>query len=103
MIFLFKVLLWFLGFGSFLLWAPADTPARPLIHKEIREKQKLYACATCILYLSFILIFQNQIVNNVIIYSLLVQVICINPLTYFVTKTPFDNYKLYYKNHGLNY
>ena len=29
-------IIWAIGFISFLLFAPADTPARPLIHKEKR-------------------------------------------------------------------
>lgn len=95
-------ILWFFGFISFLLWAPADTPARPLIHKEIRKKQKIKACLTCIIYLFCIILFQYPLINNAIIYCLVVQSICINPITYKLTKTPFANYKLYYEKHGLN-
>lgn len=95
--------LWVCGFISFFLWAPADTPARPLIHPEIRRKQKIKACFICIGYLICILVFQTQWLNNAFIYSLIVQSICINPITYKITKTPFDNYKLYYETHGLNY
>jgi len=95
--------LWFFGFLSFLFWAPADTPARPLIHSEIRKKQKIKACLVCLIYLFCIIGFQNPLLSNACIYCLIIQSICINPLTYKLTKTPFDNYKLYYKNHGLNY
>jgi accessory gene regulator B len=95
--------LWIFGFLSFVKWAPADTPSRPLIHAEIRKKQKIKASIICIIYLFCIIGFQMQILSNAIIYCLTVQAICINPITYKLTKTPFDNYKLYYEKHGLNY
>ncbi len=96
-------ILWILGFISFVKWAPADTPARPLIHVELRKKQKIKASIICIIYLICIVGFQNQLIANAIIYCLTIQAICINPITYKITKTPFDNYKLYYEKHGLNY
>lgn len=96
-------ILWIFGFISFAKWAPADTPARPLIHPEIRKKQKIKASIVCLLYLGCILYFQNQLLTNGLIYCLTVQAICINPLTYKITKTPFNNYKIYYEKHGLNY
>ena len=95
--------IWLFGFTSFAIWAPADTPAKPLIHPEIRKKQKVFACITCLFYLMIILFFQYNAMNNAIIYSLIVQSICINPLTYLVTKTTYANYKVYYQKHGLNY
>lgn len=95
--------IWSLSFVSFLLWAPADTPARPLIHQNIRKQQKTKSCLICILYLLLIIALHIRYIDNVIIYSLLIQSICINPITYWITKTPFDNYKVYYKKHGLNF
>lgn len=95
--------IWSFSFLSFLLWAPADTPNRPLIHKDKRRKQKIKACMVCIIYLGMILFIQNRIITNAAIYSLFVQSFCINPLLYRITNTPFDNYKTYCKNHGLNY
>jgi len=92
-----------ISFIAFLLWAPADTPGRPLIHKEIRKKQKILACSICILYAIIISFFHSKLISNTIIYSLIVQIICINPLTYLLTKTPYANYKAYYKKHGLNF
>lgn len=96
-------ILWIFGFLSFVKWAPADTPARPLIHAEIRKKQKIKASIICIIYLFCIVGFQKQLLTNAVIYCLTIQAICINPITYKITKTPFDNYKLYYEKHGLNY
>ena len=91
------------SFVSFLLWAPADTPARPLIHKEIRRAQKVKACCICILLFMIACFIPYPKLTSSIIYSMFIQSVCINPITYKLTKTPFDNYKTYYKNHGLNY
>ena len=95
--------IWCFSFLSFLLLAPADTPKRPLIHKEKRRIQKIKSCIICLIYLGLIFLFQNCFINNAIIYSLFVQSLCINPLLYKITNTPFDNYKTYCKNHGLNF
>ena len=95
-------ILWSIGFLSFFLWAPADTPARPLIHSETRKKQKAKACMVCVVYLTLILTIQNQVLSNALVYCLIIQSICINPITYKLTNTPFNNYKVYYEKHGLN-
>lgn len=95
--------IWCFSFVSFILWAPADTPALPLIHLEKRKVQKIKSCTVCVAYLAFIIFFQNSTLNKAFIYSLLVQSICINPITYKLTNTPFNNYKVYYAKHGLNY
>lgn len=99
----YVILIWLLGFISFLIWAPADTPALPLIHKERRRNQKIKACLLCFVFLLVILLYPNQLFVNAICYCLLIQSICINPITYKLTNTPFDNYKIYFKKHGLNY
>lgn len=95
-------LIWLFAFLSFLLLAPADTPAKPLIHKKRRIEQKMKACLICTLLLIPITFFSSRTINNTICYVLFIQSICINPITYWLTKTPFANYKLYLKNHGLN-
>lgn len=95
-------IIWAMGFISFLIWAPADTPAKPLIHADKRKKQKIKACMLCLLLLVVLIICPIKMITNSICYSLVVQSICINPITYWLTKTPFANYKLYLKNHGLN-
>ena len=94
--------LWLWSFLSFLLWAPADTPSTPLIREEVRKKQKFKACLICIVFLIILVLFPYRIIINTICYSLVVQSITINPITYWITNTPYNNYKTYLKNHGLN-
>lgn len=88
-------LIWILGFISFCLFAPADTPARPLIHKQKRIRAKILSL--CILTLSFVFfsLNTNYIYNNIILYAILMEAISINPLIYKLTNTPFNNYKIY--------
>lgn len=83
---------------SIILWAPADTPKRPLIRKKDRKKAKIISIIIAIIY-SIICIFSNaEILKKAILYSLLIQAILINPLTYKLTNTKFNNYKYYKKN-----
>jgi len=87
--------IWILAFFSFLLWAPADTPKRPLIRKNQRKTQKLKTCCICVFYLLLLLIFKNTSVINAITLSLFIQMIMVNPLVYKITNTRFNNYKIY--------
>lgn len=89
--------IWIFGFSSFLLFAPADTPARPLIHKEKRIRAKIISMSILLDYL-FIYIYNfNAILNNAILYALLMESIVINPLIYKLTGTTFNNYKYFQK------
>lgn len=84
-----------IAFISVILWAPADTPKRPLIKKDKRLISKFFSIAIVIIY-SIILLFSNSnLINNTIIFALLIQTIMINPLTYKLTNTRFNNYKYY--------
>ncbi len=87
-----------IAFLSMALWAPADTPKKPLIRKSQRKKCKIFSLITVILYFLIYYFSKNIIVNNAILYALIVQIVFINPLTYKVTKTQFNNYKYYKKN-----
>lgn len=89
------LIIWLLSFISFVMWAPADTPKRPLIRANQRKKQKIKTCAIAIMYLIFLIFIKVTIIQNSIALSLLVQAIMINPLTYKITNTTFNNYKNY--------
>ncbi len=87
-----------IAFLSFLLWAPADTPKRPLIRKEIRDKCKIKSLIIISIYLLLYIFTQNILLKKTIIYAIIIQTIFINPLSYKITKTTFNNYKHYKKN-----
>ncbi len=91
-------IIWIFGFLSFLLFAPADTPARPLIHKEKRIRAKVLSLIILVMYLVLYLYQFNPVINNTILYALLMESIVINPLIYKLTGTTFNNYKYFQKN-----
>ena len=83
---------------SMLLWAPADTPKRPLIRKKQRLKSKILSITVLVLYAVIYVTINSNPLKNIILYSLLIQTILINPITYKITNTRFNNYKYYKKN-----
>lgn len=93
--YLLSVIIWTIGFLSFLFFAPADTYARPLIHKKKRIRAKILSL--CILSSYFVLSFfiQNPVIHNVILYAIIMESISINPLVYRLLNMPFNNYKTY--------
>lgn len=82
---------------SVILWAPADTPKRPLIRKKNRIKCKVISIIIVLLYTLIFTINKSNLINNVILYALVIQDIFINPITYKITHTQFNNYKYYKK------
>lgn len=83
---------------SMILWAPADTPKRPLIRKKNRLKCKIMSIIIVLLYTIIFIVNRSTLINNVLLYALIIQDIFINPITYKITNTQFNNYKYYKKN-----
>ena len=83
---------------SMILWAPADTPKRPLIRKNQRIKCKILSIIIVLIYTLIYLFSNNILINQTIIFALIIQTIIINPLSYKLTNTRFNNYKYYRKN-----
>jgi len=88
-------LIWTVALISFALWAPADTPKRPLIREKQRKQQKIKTCITCIILIILMIVLKNDTVTKAFTLGLFIQSIVINPLTYKITNTPFNNYKFY--------
>ena len=84
---------------SMILWAPADTPKRPVIRKEARRKSKILSITVVIIYSIIYLFTNSKALKSIILYALLIQTVLINPLTYKITNTRFNNYKYYKKTH----
>ena len=83
---------------SMLLWAPADTPKRPLIRKKQRLKSKILSITVLVLYAVIYITINSNHLKSIILYSLFIQTILINPITYKITNTRFNNYKYYKKS-----
>ena len=90
-------IIWAVCFIHFLLFAPADTPKRPLIRKHQRIRNRILICVTSIAYLIVINATQNTTLQNLVLYSMIVEMISIHPLTYLIFNTTYRNYKNYQK------
>lgn len=91
--FLFGI--WLFGFISFLLFAPADTPARPLIYKRKRVRAKVLSILILSIYLVVYFNSTSSITQNLIVYGIFMEAIAINPVIYRLFHTSFNNYKQY--------
>lgn len=87
------ITLWGFAFICFAIWAPADTPKKPLINKKKRIFCKLGTLLNSILLLLITYFSSNHLINNGIFYSLIMNIIAINPLTYRLFNIPFNSYK----------
>ena len=92
-----SVIIWIFGFLSFLLFAPADTPARPLIHKEKRIPAKILSILILIGYFVIYHYVDITVIKNVILYGVLMESVSISPIIYKLFHTPFNNYKSFVK------
>ncbi len=82
---------------AYLIYAPADTVKRPQPVKSIRMKRKIgtLICATVLTILSFMV--SDNIIQNLIVFAMLIEVLMILPITYKVFGQPYANYKQYQK------
>lgn len=80
---------------NFILFAPADTVKRPLIRKKKRIVYKVLTIIIGIIYLLLIIFYKNQFLQNALTFSMLIQTILINPLTYKLFHMSYNNYKTY--------
>lgn len=86
-----------IGIVSILLWAPADTPSRPLLNKNKRLANKIIALSLCSIYILSSFYFHNSNFYEIVSFLLLTETICICPLTYKLFKVPYRNYRNYKK------
>ena len=79
----------------YLLYAPADTVKRPLVKKHRRIKFKVLTLIVSIIYITLFFNTNDTFIKNTIVYTMLLEVILIHPLTYRVFKLPYKNYERY--------
>ena len=93
-------LLWLCGFISFLIFAPADTPKRPLIYKEKRVRAKVLSLIILLTYFLIFNVVKSQMIKEVILLGVILESISINPLLYKLFNMQYNNYKYFMKNLG---
>lgn len=83
------------GFLALLLWAPADTPARPLLNKRKRLTNKIFSLCLALIYVLCSFYLNSNNFYTIVSFILILETICICPLTYKLFKIPYNNYKTY--------
>lgn len=84
-----------IGIVAILLWAPADTPARPLLNKKKRIANKMISIVLACFYLLLSFFVKDANFNEIVSFILLLNAICICPFTYQLFHIPYSNYKYY--------
>lgn len=77
------------------IYAPADTPKRPLINKKKRIIYKVLTILISIGYLITITIIKDKLIINSLFYSLLLECFLVTPLIYKLFGVSYKNYKNY--------
>ncbi|MDD2489832.1 MAG: accessory gene regulator B family protein [Bacilli bacterium] len=90
-----KIILITISIISIFLYAPADTHKKPIIKIKKRQKLKIIALITCIVYSLIVLFSTNTIIINCILLALLLEIITILPITYKLFNLPYRNYQNY--------
>ena len=76
-----------------LIFAPADTVKRPLKNKKKRVTRKILTLTTGFIYTFLVLLLNNYFISDLLVSSLITTSIVICPLTYFIFRQPYNNYK----------
>lgn len=82
---------------SYFLFAPADTVKRPLPNKKKRIIRKFFTVVIGCIYSTLIFILPIDFFKPLLLSSLVIQSIVINPLLYKIFGQPYHNYKNYSK------
>lgn len=88
-------ILYIIGLIAILLWSPADTKARPLLNKNKRLVNKIISIFISLTYIGIAFFMNNSNFNEIISIIFLMNSICICPLTYYIFKQPYKNYRFY--------
>lgn len=89
----FNLIVSFICVFVFLIFAPADTIKRPLNNKKKRIVRKILTVLTALLYILVMILINKEYYSDLILSSLIIQLIVVNPLTYKLFNQPFNNYK----------
>ncbi len=79
-------------------YAPADTEDRPLINKKRRLAFKILCLITAFVYFILILFLKNNILSNILLFSMLTETLLMIPISYKIFKLKYNNYLFYKKS-----
>lgn len=80
---------------SVILFAPADTPKRPILKYGRRFIYKLFSIILTLFYLIFSLYASNNFLSNCIVFSLMIEALLITPFFYKIFGISYKNYEHY--------
>ena len=89
--------MFFIGIIAILLWAPADTKARPLLNRKKRIVNKLISLCISLIYIIGAFELNNYNFKEIVSILFLLNTVCICPLTYYIFRLPYKNYRFYNK------
>lgn len=85
---------------NFCLYAPADTEKRPLINKKKRCIYKVIIVIIALIYTILQFIIKDSLILNILVFSMAIECVLINPLSYRFLGLRYDNYKYYQGNNN---
>ena len=88
-------ILLFISILLLIIYAPADTPKRPLINKKKRIIYKVLTIFVAVTYTILIIIKPTNLITNSMIYSLLLEGFLVAPISYKLFGVSYKNYKNY--------
>lgn len=96
-----NIILSIIGTILLLIYSPADTEKRPLIHKKKRIIYKILTTTISTIYAILNIITKDNILSNIITFSILLEAIIVLPISYKLFGLKYNNY-LNYKERRTN-
>lgn len=91
----FKIVLTIVSLLLFVLYAPADTEAKPFISKSFRKRMKKNTLIVSFIMTVIGFVLKDSTLSNVIFYSMFIEALNITPIAYKLLKRGYRNYEKY--------
>lgn len=78
-----------------IIFSPADTKKRPLINKKKRIILKIITSFISIVYIILIFIIKSNYYKNILLFSLILEALAVNPISYKLLGLRYNNHKAY--------
>ena len=91
--FILKLLIGLLCTIIIAIYAPSDTIKRPLKDKKKRMIYKIISVLISIIYIILSVVIKDNTLSNAFIFSLIIEMIIILPITYKIFGVPYNNHK----------
>ena len=90
-----------LGTILLLIYSPADTKKRPLIHKKKRIMYKIITVLIASIYTMINVFIKDNILSNTLTFAILLEMVMVLPISYKLFGLTYNNY-LNYKERRIN-